>query len=337
MPKDQGRWRLLNPLCIRFSQPRIAPHFRDGHLLEDTAVEVLSSGLDFGGALLKTAADAADGTPCYDSVLIPPFPAIRVISWLPKIRRPDGEAERDANGDQIMGKRAWFALDNRRLHSMQVAAAKRWPQRCCVIVLCIEEVPGELTVKELRKFRTTTQGRTVDIGVRAGETRLFSWTQVLRPGTCVEPIEPEGLFAEDLWDAVQWAPRAVAAASRGGPGGVEDCSPSPSPRLEIEKPHNQKTQHERPSPAGRAPEATGLQKMRTILEICPGTGWQYIDPAGKIQGPFGLEKMRLWQQHGFFYPDLPMRCNDADMFLAFKHLWPAGLLPFQSHVLRCLP
>lgn len=26
---------------------------------------------------------------------------------------------------------------------------------------------------------------------------------------------------------------------------------------------------------------------------CPDNGWQYIDPAGNIQGPFPIEKMRL--------------------------------------------
>jgi len=66
---------------------------------------------------------------------MPPFPAIRVISWLPKLRRPDGEvpfsespqwvvlarnpkrgqAERDANGDQLLGKRAWWKAERFKL------------------------------------------------------------------------------------------------------------------------------------------------------------------------------------------------------------------------------
>ena len=160
----------MNPLSIRFSQPRIAPHYRDGHLIDETAAEVSDMPLEEGGASVANLTDAASGAPPYDVVLVPPFPGIRVISWLPKIRRPDGEAERDEHGDQKLGKRAWFALDNRRLHSLQCAAAKRWPKRCCAVVRCIEEVPGS-TIRELRKFRTTTEGRCVEIGVRTGETQ----------------------------------------------------------------------------------------------------------------------------------------------------------------------
>lgn len=239
MSCDEGKWRLLNPLSIRFSQPRIAPHFRDGHLLDESAAEVYESPLeDRPGACSMDGSrfgswagpsDSAPGPPPYDVVLVPPFPAIRVISWLPKLRHPDGEVERDAYGDHILGKRAWFALDNRRLHAMQFAAARRWPRRCCVVVRCIEEVPGT-TVRELRKFRTTTEGKSVEVG-RVGETRAWQWAEALFvpsvptnlckdapaiASTAPPPdfmVEPEGLFAEDLWDATVWAPHAVAVAS----------------------------------------------------------------------------------------------------------------------------
>lgn len=90
-----GRLRLLNPLSIRFSQPRIAAHFRDGHRLEEAAagfVEMPLANLrDLDTSALK--GDSAPGAPPYDTVLVPPFPEIRVISWRPKLRRPDGEAE----------------------------------------------------------------------------------------------------------------------------------------------------------------------------------------------------------------------------------------------------
>ncbi|CAE8588737.1 unnamed protein product, partial [Polarella glacialis] len=194
--EEVGSWRLLNPLSIRFSQPRIAPHFRDGHLLQDTVSEVFEAQLEDPQRHFSRLQDAAEGAPPYDLVLVPPFPAIRVISWLPKIRRPDGEAERDANGDQILGRRAWFALDNRRLYSMQCAAAKRWPRRCCVVVRCVEEVPGT-TIKELRKFRTTTEGRSIDIGVRAGDCRPWCWTQAAPPcARGVGDVEADGLYPE---------------------------------------------------------------------------------------------------------------------------------------------
>ncbi|CAE8616671.1 unnamed protein product [Polarella glacialis] len=91
--EEVGSWRLLNPLSIRFSQPRIAPHFRDGHLLQDTVSEVFEAQLEDPQRHFSRLQDAAEGAPPYDLVLVPPFPAIRVISWLPKIRRPDGISE----------------------------------------------------------------------------------------------------------------------------------------------------------------------------------------------------------------------------------------------------
>mmetsp|Transcript_119036 Transcript_119036/g.370815 ORF Transcript_119036/g.370815 Transcript_119036/m.370815 type:complete len:302 (+) Transcript_119036:63-968(+) len=301
MPPEEGRWRLLNPLAVRFSQPRIAPHYRDGHLLDETVAEVYATSLADGG-VDDAPRDAAAGAPPYDMVLVAPFPAIRVISWLPKIRRPDGEAERDEYGDQKLGKRAWFALDNRRLHSMQCAAAARWPRRCCVVVRCIEEVPGQ-TIRELRKFRTTTEGRSVEVGIRVGDTEPWSWPQAAPLGARVDDLEAEGLYAEDLWDAMQWAPQAVAAAS-----GAEGADAA------VE-------------PDGRAP----------ALTRCPDDGWQYVDPSGRIQGPFHIERMRVWSRHNFFYPDLPMRCDPADAFRPFADLFPRGAEPFGDRVVRYKP
>jgi len=312
MPCDEGRWRLLNPLTIRFSQPRIAPHFRDGHLLEDTVTQVGEAPLE-SGVVDLTSLEAAEGPPPYDTVLMPPFPAIRVISWLPKIRRPDGGAERTKNGEQILGKRAWFALDNRRLHSLQFAAAKRWPRRCCVAVRCIEEVPGT-TIRELRKFRTTTEGRSIEVGMRTGETLLWNWSQAAPPGAKLEVLEAEGLFAEDLWDAVQWAPQAVALGSAGTSPEDEDLREAPA----------------------KGPVTTGREshQPRARIANCPEMGWQYVDPSGKVQGPFTLEKMRLWHQHGYFFPELPMRCEDGDIFVPFAQLFPAPLQPFCQQVIK---
>lgn len=301
MTCDEGKRRLLNPLSIRFSQPRIAPHFRDGYLLRDTVLQVIEAPLEELPSGLASS-DAVEGIPPYDVVLVPPFPAIRVISWLPNLRSPDGEAYRDEKGERILGKRAWFALDNRRLQTLQHAAAKRWPRQCCVVVRCVEEVPGS-TVKELRKFRTTTEGRSIEVGVRAGDTRPWNWRQAAPAGVYNVDVEPEGFFSEDLFDAFQWAPQALAAAA--GASESEELS------------------------------STRQGKDRQKLAPCPPNGWQYVDPSGKIQGPFPLEKMRTWHQHNFFYADLPMRSDPVDAFLPFSKLFPAGEQPFVGRVIRC--
>eukprot|EP00927_Polykrikos_kofoidii_P000793 TRINITY_DN10304_c0_g1_i1.p1 TRINITY_DN10304_c0_g1~~TRINITY_DN10304_c0_g1_i1.p1 ORF type:complete len:496 (+),score=68.93 TRINITY_DN10304_c0_g1_i1:49-1488(+) len=473
--EEEGKWRLLNPLTIRYSQPRIAPHFRDGRLLAGTVEQVSEAPLAEDVADWHPR-DAAEGVPPYDVVLVPPFPAIRVISWLPKIRRPDGEAERDVNGDQILGKRAWFALDNRRLNTVQVVAARRWPRRCCVAVRCIEEVPGSSTSREIRKFRTTTEGRIVDVGIRAGETSSWSWAEAVPEGAEVTNVEPEGLFAEDLWDARTWAPHAVEVALRSsslatGQTG-HDKRPEPEVALRSSSLATGQTGHDkRPEPedmpkpralcgggrgtgaagtphndgsggggagsgaaadsvavggtsgygsgmyggshggggfagghrghqagnsysnnygnnyrgsygsgngdnyggnygggyacggcgrgrgrgnaatyapaggrggnavahkTGNAGDAgTGDSAYRGgRLMSCPENGWQYIDPAGKIQGPFELEKMRLWHGFGYFRSDLPMRCDPGDAFLPFETIFPQPIKPFQADVLR---
>lgn len=360
MADEEGRFRLINPLSIRFSQPRIAPHFRDGHLLEEAVGEVYEAPLESQpGQSASAPGEAASGPPPYDVLLVPPFPAIRIISWLPKMRNKDGEAEKDINGDTILGKRAWFALDNRRLHSMQCAAAKRWPRRCCVVVRCIEEVPGQ-TIRELRKFRTTTEGRSIEVGVRAGDTQPWSWLDAGPPGCKEEQLDPEGLFAEDLHDAEEWAPEAVAAAAGGGEN--EDPSAASREQRREERRRNRQARDgsdgtraggapERaagpaavpapPAPARVAaappPAAAAVPKGTPLRARCPETGWQYVDPAGRVQGPFSLEKMRLWHKHGFFYHDLPMRCFPEDRFVCFLELWPAGCEPFEGQVLRVPP
>lgn len=355
MPNQPGALRLLNPLNIRFSQPRIAPHFRDGHLLEETAAEIRSEPLQ-DKPDYEESPEAADGRPPYDLVILPPFPAIRVISWMPKLRGSDGEAERDSNGDQILGKRAWFALDNRRLWSLQNAAAKAWPKRCCAVVLCLEDVPGA-TVKELRKFRTTTEGRQIELGARIGETTSWSWVEDAPPGaTFIEEDDLEGLFAEDLWDAVQWAPQAAAAASERD---AEDFVPRYIRKAEAKKTEEQSVAQQpvrapAPAPSGVAavngyaasvaqqPVAPSQPLLaagfgggrRGIPATCPEQGWEYIDPANRKQGPFSRAKMRLWHEHGFFYPELLMRCCTEDAFVPFAVQFPQPTEPFLSIVMR---
>lgn len=369
MSSDSGVLRLLNPLNIRFSQPRIAPHFRDGHLLVDTAAEVRSEPLQDAPAYESTR-DAAEGRPPYDLVLLPPFPAIRVISWLPKLRGADGEVERDGNGDQILGKRAWFALDNRRLWSLQDAAAKAWPKRCCAIVRCLEDVPGT-TIRELRKFRTTTEGRSINLGVHSTDTTPWSWLEAAPPGARIDEESIEGLYSEDLWDALQWAPRHGIATSERDPEDFVPKSSSGSHRKQERAKEEQvassngtataivgdrgqigrgnTTAPNGGSPTSMMPQAIPFQPGQTLLKAanaasggsrrgeasaCPEMGWEYVDPAGRTQGPFDRRKMRLWHEHNYFYPDLMMRCSKEDAFVPFSVLFPPPVEPFLGPVRR---
>merc|ERR1712194_969726 len=52
----------------------------------------------------------------------------------------------------------------------------------------------------------------------------------------------------------------------------------------------------------------------------PATGWSYLDPKGKTQGPFTLLEMQQWNSLGYFKADLPMRCDPSDRFVPFCEL-----------------
>jgi len=153
----------------------------------------------------------------------------------------------------------------------------------------------------------------VDVGVRAGECRPFSWIQAAPPGAHMgRAMEVEGLYAEDLFDALQWAPQAVKAAAMIG---------------------QQEEENERMQTTEGYPGGGGKKDIK--IAPCPDNGWQYIDPSGNIQGPFPIEKMRVWHRHNFFYAELLMRSDPVDAFLPFDQLFPVGEEPFRGRVLRC--
>ncbi|CAJ1388803.1 unnamed protein product [Effrenium voratum] len=72
----------------------------------------------------------------------------------------------------------------------------------------------------------------------------------------------------------------------------------------------------------------------TFASTCPSHGWQYLDPKGNVQGPFSLPDMQNWNNKGYFRADLLMRCHPKDSFVPLAALFPAPLVPFQSHPRR---
>ncbi|KAL7024674.1 hypothetical protein ACKWTF_013159 [Chironomus riparius] len=48
--------------------------------------------------------------------------------------------------------------------------------------------------------------------------------------------------------------------------------------------------------------------------------WFYVDPIGKIQGPFNADEMSLWYNHGFFYDTLMLRRSIDNNFISLHHL-----------------
>lgn len=190
--------KLLDPLAIRFSQAHISPFFRDGRPLEgaDKLIEIEP----------LPAPENGKKAPPYDVFLIHPFPIIGVISWRPKIRDTTGVVEYDDRGLEKIGNRAWFTFDNRRLCALQRAAMEQWPKRACIVVVCLEDVPGE--GREVRKFRTRTEGNWVEVSSSTLGTSerdvLCHWDwKVEAAGADGQTPDQrvQGAFSEDLWDA----------------------------------------------------------------------------------------------------------------------------------------
>merc|ERR1740130_1228009 len=94
---------VINPLGIRFSQPRINPSFADGSTFED-AIAVSSYA--------PCVIDSSPGTCSEQLLLHPPFPPIEVIRWRPKLRDPSGAAKLDSKTRApLKGEEHWFTMD----------------------------------------------------------------------------------------------------------------------------------------------------------------------------------------------------------------------------------
>lgn len=189
--------RLLCPLSIKFSQPRCRPNFQDGRTVESAVALVAAAPFPEAWATppedlddeSSEDSDGGDSTPGgkqtkehvqsliqapedeYDELLVHPFPCIEVIRWRAKLRDEDGNVIQDTTtGKDKMGDEEWFTLDNRRLCALQQAAVKHWPKRCAIVVKVLRGDFGHA----LRKFKTLTNGRCVEIGHRFDESNTNS-------------------------------------------------------------------------------------------------------------------------------------------------------------------
>lgn len=50
--------------------------------------------------------------------------------------------------------------------------------------------------------------------------------------------------------------------------------------------------------------------------------WYYTDPRQQVQGPFGQDMMRVWNEEGYFSGDLPIRMNGWTRFYPFRQIFP---------------
>lgn len=136
---DDVEWEELYacPLTVRFTQEKIHPFFyRRGPIVN--VVPKIRPVLH---------ADSEDVE------LVPPFSPIHCLR----------------KGDEM------WALDNRRLYALQLAAMDQWPRRCRVRLLCCERLERRKLKTQWRKFQTTSEGRSVSVCARYQNFDAWSW------------------------------------------------------------------------------------------------------------------------------------------------------------------
>lgn len=149
--RDEVEWLeyFACPLTVRFTQESIHPFFyRRGPIME-----VVPKIRHYA---LKAGTEEAEG---FDVELCPPFGPIRVLRKGPHL----------------------WALDNRRLYALQVAATQRWPRRSRVRLLLSDRLPRKKFKTQYRKFNTISEGRVVQIISRYQKFDSWSWFE-----RCVE-------------------------------------------------------------------------------------------------------------------------------------------------------
>lgn len=82
-----------------------------------------------------------------------------------------------------------------------------------------------------------------------------------------------------------------------------------------------------PMPAAPAPAQPAFE-LDLLLESM--SEWFYMDPQGKIQGPFTQDNMRLWHEGGYFPRDLPIKLRQWTSFHAFAEVFEDSRSAFFS-------
>mmetsp|Transcript_295 Transcript_295/g.822 ORF Transcript_295/g.822 Transcript_295/m.822 type:complete len:391 (+) Transcript_295:16-1188(+) len=218
-----------SPLEVLFSQNVIYPKFTDGRNIDDAVKNVRAFTRErptlpkesYEGlselAVAKAKAAAATAASIaeeglkqdnFDVVIVPPFPSIEVVWWSPKLRDGSGVPLTGEDGGELRAEQALFTVDNRRLYALQRAAIAHWPRRCITRVHVVADRVEVL--KHLRKFRTRTNGMSINItewhGIGRDNARDFN--------------------AMRVWDWRSAVPRAVETSSTGGGTEAETAMPT---------------------------------------------------------------------------------------------------------------
>lgn len=133
-------------LLVRFSQASIHPFFYCRGFVTAVLHKILH-------VPQNTVANSME------LLLVPPFAPIRILSVFPP----------EENDSEL------WALDNRRLYALQLAAIQRWPSRCVTKVLVADHLPRKKFKTNYRKFKTQTRGRSVQVVAKYQTFDEWNW------------------------------------------------------------------------------------------------------------------------------------------------------------------
>jgi len=157
----------MDPLELRFSQRKMRNVFMDGRLIDDSIPQV--------NAVRRSAEDAKTYGAHWR--LEAPFPPVEVCRFRCKLRdettgRPLIDPE--TRQERFEAEESWFTLDNRRLYCLQKAAVKLLPERCTVDA--VAEIRKERRLREIRKFRTLDNGKSIEVGSVVDGVPFETWS-----------------------------------------------------------------------------------------------------------------------------------------------------------------
>ncbi|CAD7934276.1 unnamed protein product [Amoebophrya sp. A120] len=241
-------------------------------------------------------------------LLTHPFPVIRVMKHRPKIRDSNGKPVMDKRTNQVkLGKEEWFSVDNRRLLCLQRRAVlyeELFDIDCYVTGV---EMFDDTHFSEIKKFRTRTNGETIEIGFYKGHGRANVGRDTKNNGgasTDNEQAEKKDERWYWCWEANDWKLHVTEKKEK--KIGMHNYMWDHLQARDFVKTYVRKNKSDLPDPGELLkphiwidPEAIQCVHLDCGL-------WEYR-VGNESFGPFSNMQMQTWAAQGRLPPSLPCR------------------------------
>lgn len=206
----------IDPLELRFSQRKMRNVFADGMLIEDSVQQVR--------AVRRSAEDAQ----IYGAQwrLEAPFPPVEVLRFRCKLRDENTGRpllDKETGQERFESEESWFTLDNRRLYCLQRAAVGLLPERATAAA--VAELGKERRLREIRKFRTLDNGKSIEVGSVVDGVPFETWcwaAEAKRQASSGSKARGRGKTNGHASEVVAGADKAGAPQSAGKGGGASN-------------------------------------------------------------------------------------------------------------------